>query len=115
MDPNLRDRFCNLPRAAEIKEIASNVAKEQDRTVKDIRNEYGENLSDEELLLRYMMKGNEGEIETMRKATLHHPFHQYSCIDAPIVDLIKEFGKQPNITQVQVQLGDKSLFLKKDA
>jgi oxaloacetate decarboxylase alpha subunit len=113
MDPNLRDRFSNLPRAKELKEITANVAKEQSRSVKDIRSEYGENLSDEELILRYMMKGNEGEIDAMRQATVDYPFHQYSSIDAPVTDLINELSKQSSITQFQVQFQDKSLSLQR--
>ena len=113
MDPNLRDEFCNLPRAGEIMEIVRNAAREDDRTVKDIRHEYGENMSDEELILRYIMRGNDEEIETMRKATLYHPFHQYACIDAPIYNLINDMSKHSKTTQVQVCFRDKSLTLKK--
>ena len=112
MDPNLRDRFCSLPRAEDLKTIMENTANQQDRTLKEVRNEYGENLSDEELLLRIMMKGNEGEIETMRKATKDHPFHTYSCIESPVLDLINGLSKQQKITHVQVQLGNKTLNLK---
>ena len=114
MDPNLRDKFLSLPRAKELKAIRENVANQQAMTLKDVRNQYGENLSDEEIILRIMMSGNEGEIETMRQATKDHPFRQFSCIDSPIVDLINDLSKQPQLTQVSVQFQDKSLFLKKD-
>ena len=115
MDPDLRDRFLSLPRAKDLKKIMDNVANTQEMTLKQVRNQYGENLSDEELLLRIMMKGNEGEIDTMRQATKDYPFHQYSCINAPVVDLINDLSKQPNLTQVSVQFQDKSLFLKKES
>jgi len=113
MDPELRDKFLSLPRAKELKAIRENIANKQEMTLKEVRNLHGENLSDEELLLRIMMDGNDGEIETMRQATKNHPFRTYSCIDSPVLELIDELGKQPNITQVQVQLPDKSLMLKK--
>jgi oxaloacetate decarboxylase alpha subunit len=113
MDPDLRDRWLNLPRAKELKEQMENIANQPDLTLKEVRSIYGENLSDEELLLRIVMSGNDGEIDAMRQATKNHPFRQYSCINSPILNLITELGKQPNITQVHIQLPDKSLTLKK--
>jgi oxaloacetate decarboxylase alpha subunit len=114
MDPNLRDKFLSLPRAKELQEIRENIANTQAMTLKDVRRQYGENLSDEDLILHVIMSGNEGEIETMRQATKEHPFHQYTCNDTPIIDLINELSKQPHITQVQVQFQDKSLLLNKE-
>lgn len=113
MDPDLRDRWLSLPRAKELKAQMENIANQPDLTLKEVRNIYGENLSDEELLLRIVMSGNDGEIETMRQATKHHPFRQYSLINSPILDLVAGLGEQPDITQVQIQLPDKSLVLKK--
>ena len=113
MDPNLRDKFVNLPRAAELKRIMDNRTIEQDMPLKELRNQYGAHLSDEAFLLRYIMK-NEDEIEAMRKATVDHPFHTYACIESPILELIDDLSKRPKTTQVQVQLGDKSLLLKKE-
>lgn len=113
MDPDLRDKFLSLPRAKELKAVIDNIANKQDMTLQEVRRLHGENLSDEALLLRIIMDGNDGEIQTMREATKDHPFHTYSCLDSPILDLINDLGKQPTITQVQVQLPDKSLALKK--
>jgi oxaloacetate decarboxylase alpha subunit len=113
MDPDLRDRFASLPRAAELKELAKISAIERDMPLKELRAQYGANLSDEEFLLRYIMH-NTGEIEAMRAATKYHPFHEYSCLDTPIIELIDTLGKQQKITQVQVHLNGKSLMLKKE-
>jgi len=112
MDPDLKDKFVNLPRAKYLKELSNLRVIERDKPLQDLRNEYGAHLSDEEFLLRYMMKGTE-EIEVMRKATTSHPFHVYSCIDSPILDLIDGLSKQPQTTLVQIKLGDKTLSLKR--
>ncbi|MCL1805411.1 MAG: hypothetical protein FWG28_05360 [Clostridiales bacterium] len=115
MDPNLRDRFCGLPRAEQLKEIARNSSIELNKPLKDLRNEYGAaNLSDEEFLLRYMMKGTE-EIDAMRAVTKEYPFHRYTGVDSPIIDLIDELSRQPKITQLQVQFQDKTLTLAKES
>jgi oxaloacetate decarboxylase alpha subunit len=111
MDPNLRDRFVNLPRAAALREIAKNSAIERDMPLKDLRRQYGAHLSDEDFLLQYIM-GSTGEIEAMRQATKDYPFHTYSCIGAPILKLIDELSKLPKTAQFQVQFQGKSLTLK---
>jgi len=50
----------------------------------------------------------------MRAATKEYPFHRYSCVDSPVLDLINELSKQTKITQVQVQLQNKSLTLARE-
>lgn len=112
MDQNLKEKFVSMPRASEIMEANERRAEQQDRPMKEIRNEFGENLSDEEFILRYVLKGTE-EIAAMREATKDYPFRRFSCLDSPVTDLIDELGKRPGITQVQIQYKGKSLVLKK--
>ncbi len=112
MDPNLRDKFLSLPRAKEIEAKTKLQEEEQNKPLREFRKQYGENLSDEEFLLRYIMNGTK-EIEVMREATKDRPWKTFSCVDSPILDLIKDLGNQPQITQVQLKLENKSLVLKK--
>jgi hypothetical protein len=55
------------------------------------------------------------EIEIMREATKDRPWKRFSCVESPVLDLIRDLGKQPKITQVQVKQGEKTLVLKKQS
>ena len=112
MDQDLKDRFVAMPRAKELAAIAKNSEVERDMPLKELRNQYGAQLSDEEFLLRYMVKNVE-EIETMRRATAIRPFHTYSGAGSPLLEIIDTLSRQPATTQVQVKLQDKSLTLLK--
>jgi oxaloacetate decarboxylase (Na+ extruding) subunit alpha len=114
MDPNLRDKFLSLPRAKEIAVKTKLQEEEQNKPLSEFRKQFGENLSDEEFLLRYIMNGTK-EIEVMRQATKDRPWKTFSCVDSPILDLIQNLGNQPQITQVQVQVQNNTLILKKQS
>src|SRR5690606_8331085 len=95
MDPNLKDRFLSLPRAKELK--AELEKSDEDVSVETIRQQIGgPGVSDEELVLRYMLKG-EQEINAMRSKiaarslTTAQPLHQ----------LLKELSKTKSIITVQ--------------
>jgi len=76
--------------------------------VKDIREKLGgPGVSDEEFLLRYIMKG-EDEIRTMRAAG---PPKQYFNVATPLLTLIQELGKHKQVRYVQVQRGSDSLVI----
>jgi oxaloacetate decarboxylase alpha subunit len=110
MDQNVKEKFLSMPRAKELEAKMKMRSEEQQMPLRELRKLYGAHLSDEEFLLRYMMKGAE-EIDAMREATKTHPFKTFSCLDAPILDLIAELGRQPKITPVHVKCRDKSLIL----
>jgi oxaloacetate decarboxylase alpha subunit len=114
MDQNVKEKFISMPRAKEIAEKMKMKTAEQELPLSELRKLFGTHLSDEEFLLRYMMKGTQ-EIDAMREATKSHPFRTFSCADAPILDLIRELGKQPKITQVQVKCRNKFLVLRKQS
>jgi oxaloacetate decarboxylase alpha subunit len=114
MDPNLKDKMLSLPRAKEIAAKTKLQEEEQNKPLKEFRKQFGENLSDEEFLLRYIMNGTK-EIEVMRAATKERPWKTFSCVDSPILDLIQDLGKQPQITQVQVTQQNKTLILKRQS
>lgn len=107
MDPNLKDRFLSLPRAKELK--AELEKSDEDVSVETIRQQIGgPGVSDEELLLRYMLKG-EQEIKAMRSKiaarslTTAQPLHQ----------LLKELSKTKSIKTVQIQNRNYFLLLGK--
>lgn len=108
MDQNLKDKILSLPRA---KQLAAQ--KKVDVPLKKIREQFGgPDLSDEEFLLRYIMRGT-SEIDTMREATKAGPWKTYSCRKTPLLDLIKNLSNQPQITHFQVNSQQGSLVLQK--
>ncbi len=102
MDPNLRDRLVGMRRANEL------VAREQaDVPLKEIREKLGgPGVSDDEFLLRYMMKGEE-EIKAMRAAAPR----QYFQSSMPLVSLLRRLDGHRRVRYVQVQRGGDSVTI----
>ena len=104
MDQNLKDRLLGMRRAQEL----AAVQKSPDVSVQDIREKFGgPGVSDEEFLLRYIMKGDE-EIRTMRAAG---PHRQYFTSSMPLLSLIQELGKHKQVRYVRVQRGSDSVLV----
>ncbi|MBQ8264064.1 MAG: hypothetical protein IJY96_04715 [Oscillospiraceae bacterium] len=112
MDPNLRDYFLSLPRAKELAELTKAQEIAQEMPLEEFRKQFGDNLSDEEFLLRYIMNGTK-EIDIMREATKDRPWRTFSGVDSPILDLIDGLDKQPKLTKIAVSSGDSSITLKR--
>ena len=103
MDQNLKDRLLGMPRA---KELAAR--KQSDFSLKEIREKLGgPGVSDEEFLLRYLMKG-EQEIAAMRAAGRPR---QYLGASLPLLRLLEELGKHKTVRYVQVQRDGDSLVI----
>jgi len=106
MDQNLKDRLLASPRAKELKEMAAK--RMRDIPLKDLRDKLGgPGVSDEEFLLRYIMKG-EDEIRAMRAAG---PPRKYLGAGMPLLELIEELGKHKQVRYVQVRRGSDSLLV----
>ncbi|MBI4292151.1 MAG: hypothetical protein HY661_11800 [Betaproteobacteria bacterium] len=108
MDQNLKDRLLGTRRAEEL----AAVRKHPDVSLKEIREKLGgPGVSDEEFLLRYIMKGEE-EIRAMHAAGRPK---QYFNADMPLLTLIQELGKHKQVRYVQVQRGNDSLLIQNQA
>jgi len=107
MDPNLKDRLLGLPRAREL------AAREhREIPLHEIRARLGgPGVSDEEFLLRYIMKGSQ-EVEAMRAAG---PPRQYYNASLPLITLLQELGKHKSVRYVHVQRGGDSLSVQNRA
>ena len=103
MDQNLKDKLLNMPRAAEL------AAREQrDMSLKEIREKLGgPDVSDEELLLRFIMKGDK-EIRTMRAAGRPK---QYLSSTLPLMRLLEELKKHQGVRYVSLQKGSETLVV----
>jgi oxaloacetate decarboxylase (Na+ extruding) subunit alpha len=103
MDQNLKDRLLSTQRAAE---LASR--QKPNVTLQDLRAGLGGTaVSDEEFLLRYIMKGDQ-EIRTMRAAGRPK---QYLNSALPLVRLLEELKKHRGVRYVSVQRHGESLVL----
>jgi len=106
MDQNLKDKLLANPRAKELKEMAAK--RMRDIPLQELRGRLGgPGVSDEEFLLRYIMKG-EDEIRAMRAAG---PPRKYLGAGMPLLALIEELGKHKRVRYVQVQRGSDSLLV----
>jgi oxaloacetate decarboxylase alpha subunit len=103
MDHNLKDRLLSMRRAAE---LASR--QKPNVTLQDLRAGLGGTAaSDEEFLLRYIMKGDQ-EIQTMRAAGRPK---QYLNSALPIMRLLEELQKHRGVRYVSLQRYGDSLVL----
>ncbi|WP_026684627.1 hypothetical protein [Heyndrickxia coagulans] len=103
MDQNLKDKILSLPRAKQLSRVS-----DENIPLHKIKEQFGgPDLSDEEFLLRYIMKGNQ-EIEAMRKAG---PRKKYFSGTSPLLQVLDHLNKQPEISHVQIQSKTGSLVL----
>ena len=103
MDQTLKDKLLGMSRA---KELAARETREI--SLKEIREKLGgPGNSDEEFLLRYIMKG-EDEVRAMHAAG---PHRRYFNTSMPLLSLIRELGKRKQVRYVRVQRGGDSLVL----
>ena len=103
MDPNLKDRLLSSQRA---KELAAH--RQREVTMRELRAQMGgPGVSDEEFLLRFIMKGDK-EIAAMRAAG---PPRRYSSASMPLANLIDELGKHKQVRYVHVRRGDDALLV----
>jgi oxaloacetate decarboxylase (Na+ extruding) subunit alpha len=106
MDANLKDKILSMQRATELK-----VRPNLDVPLNEVREKLGgPNLSDDEFLLRYVMKGDQ-EIKAMRAAG---PPRQYHAT-LPLANLITELNKHPRVRYVRVQRSNDSLIVQGDS
>jgi oxaloacetate decarboxylase (Na+ extruding) subunit alpha len=109
MDPNLKDKWLNLPRARDLAALGKRPMEEV--SLEECRQKFGApGISDEELMMRAIMGGAE-EIAAMVAAG---PPRRYLTSDMPLVMLIDELKKHRDVRYVQVQCGADSITLQKN-
>jgi oxaloacetate decarboxylase alpha subunit len=97
IDGNVLDKIKRLPRARELADWEP-----PEPTIDEVRNQYGgPSLSDEELLLRYII-GNDDDIRAMRAAGPINP-DKYVGAAAPLRTLIEELLKRKDLASVSIR------------
>ncbi len=105
IDPDVKDRILGLPRSKEL----SNWEPPQP-SVEEVRQQLGgPDLSDDELLLRYIVR-EEKEIEKMRAAG---PIKEYLSTKNPLMGLIEALLNQKVLDHISIQKDDWSLSVGK--
>ncbi len=107
MDQNLKDRLLSMQRASEL-----GARSPRDVPMKEIREKLGgPGVSDEEFLLRFMMKGGK-EVEAMHAAG---PPRQYLNASQPLPTLLRELSKHKSVRYIHVRRGSDSLLIQNRA
>jgi oxaloacetate decarboxylase alpha subunit len=105
VDPNIKDRILSLPRAKEFRDWQP-----PQPTLGEIRETLGgAGISDDELLLRFLI--SEEEIRAMRAAA--GPVREYFTARNPIVTLIHGLLKRKDSDYISIQKKDFSLTLRR--
>ena len=106
VDANIKDRILNLPRAKELLNWQP-----PQPSLGEIRETLGgAGVSDEDLLLRFLIP--EEEIRAMRMAA--GPVQEYFTARNPVVTLIHELLERKDLNYISIQKKDFSLTLRKD-
>jgi oxaloacetate decarboxylase alpha subunit len=93
MDPNVRDRIEQLPRA---RELATQSAMPE---LAELRRRFDSRLSDEEFLLRATMPAE--QVDAM---VAGGPCRQrYSHVASPVERLVSELSRRPDVTHARVE------------
>jgi len=107
IDQNIKDRILSLPRAKEL----SNWEPPQP-SIREVRqNLGGSGVSDDELLLRYIVQ-EQKEIEAMRSAG---PIKEYQTAKNPVMGLIQELLRQKDLNHISIEKEGFSLTLQREA
>lgn len=104
MDPNVKDRILNRPRAKEWQNWSA-----PDLSLKEVRQKFGSpGVSDEELVLRVI--AGEAAVKAMLAAGAPQ---EYVSTTQPLIKLIGELTKSRDCNQVYVRKGELALRLEK--
>jgi len=93
MDPNVRDKILNRPRAKEWTHW-----EQPEPTLHEIRQKYGATISDEELILRYFA----GDDYVNALSNDGKP-HEYLDASQPLVKIIEQLAKRKQANQVYIK------------
>ena len=104
MDPNVKEKILNRPRAREIAERPHPTD-----SLEDLRSKYGgSGVSDEEVLLRFF--SSKEDVEQMKAAG---PPRSYTTGGNPLLKLVKELTRRPRQNSVYIRRGDLAVRLEK--
>ena len=102
MDPDVRDKVLDRPRARELA-----AWKPEELSLEEMRGKFGgAGVSDEELMLRWLLTSE--EIAAMRAAP---PPREYAVAGHPLVSLVAELAQRNDIAHIEVEKAGVSVTL----
>jgi oxaloacetate decarboxylase alpha subunit len=93
MDPNVRDRIEQLPRA---RELATQSPMPE---LAELRRRFDARLSDEEFLLRATMPAEQVDAMVAAGPCREH----YSAVASPVQRLVSELSRRPDVTHARIE------------
>jgi len=105
MEPDVRAKILNRPRAEELSRLCAF----EDIPLQEARMKYGENLTDEELVLE--ASAGEGAADIARQAPLPQPYPYPYPLEHPLIRLTERLTQFKNKSYISIQKGDFSLKL----
>jgi oxaloacetate decarboxylase alpha subunit len=104
VDKDVLDRIMKLPRTKELQDWQP-----QETSIEELRREFGNRLSDEELLLRVLTSNQQAVDEVLAAGPKHY---DYPRGDKPVMALLHELTKRKEAAFIHIQKGDFSLTLR---
>lgn len=101
IDPDVHDRILDRPRAREL------AAEPEPPTPGELRRQFGRRISDEELLLRAHMPGEQVDAMLAAGPAQDH----FNPVLAPVVGLLRELGERRTVHDLAVAKPDLRLFV----
>jgi oxaloacetate decarboxylase alpha subunit len=106
VDSDIKERILNYPRAKEL-----SLGEPAQPAIEEVRRQLGgTGVSDEELLLRYIVR-EQSELEAMRAAG---PVKEYRDTVRPLVSLLQELLKQDSLDQISIQREGLAVSLRRE-
>lgn len=104
IDPNVMDKIMSLPRAKELKNWQP-----PEPSLQEVRNQYGASLSDDDLLLRYII-GSDDDIKAMYAAGPPNA-DRYLGAATPLRALVGELLRRKDLRSVSIRTKDLQLAI----
>ena len=105
VDKSVKDRIMSLPRTRELLKW-----EEQQPTIEELRQQFGLEMSDEELLLRIFCTNQQAVDDVLRSSS---PPPDYPRGDKPVRALVEELMRHEDLAYVEITKGDFSLSLRR--
>jgi len=104
VDKEVLDKIMKLPRTKELLDWEP-----PEKSIKELRQEFGPELSDEEFLLRVLTTNQQAVDEVLAAKQTNY---DYPKEDKPVLTLVRELTKRKDSAFIQIRKGDFSLMLR---
>ena len=104
VDQDVLARVMGLPRTKELLDWEP-----PQRSIEELRQEFGPDLSDEDFLLRVLSSNQDAVDEVLAAGPKSY---DYPTRNKPVLDLVRELSSRRDVVSIRIQKGDFSLLLR---